>query len=338
VTGTNLRIISINTNLYYTGNYYLYQPTMELDPSGQLAWLISELAAAEAAGQRAYIIGHMPMGTGDAFHAASNYFDQIVNRFSATIAALFFGHTHNDQFQIAYNNYTQQTYQNALEVSYVCPAMVPNSGNPAFRIYSVDPVTFAILDSVTYFANTTAPGYQTTGPVWEKYYSAKEAYGPLVTPPLTDPKAELTPAFWHNVTVALQNNATAFAEYNARLTRGLNPGNYTAATQAKTICELRAAQSQYNCDVITPNVNFNKREVGSRPGEAQKVFRKVGEIKEGECEGGRMRSILSNIVGQHGLLESAFEEYKDKYKEGFEKYKQKREIGELRSRKLMFSV
>ncbi len=30
---------------------------MEADPSGQLAWLISELAAAEAAGERVYIIG-----------------------------------------------------------------------------------------------------------------------------------------------------------------------------------------------------------------------------------------------------------------------------------------
>ena len=100
VTGTNLRIISINTNLYYTGNYYLYQPKMESDPSGQLAWLISELAAAEAAGQRAYIIGHMPMGTGDAFHDGSNYFDQIVNRFSATIAALFFGKNHPSSFDL----------------------------------------------------------------------------------------------------------------------------------------------------------------------------------------------------------------------------------------------
>jgi sphingomyelin phosphodiesterase len=64
---------------------------METDPSGQLAWLVSELQAAEDAGERVYIIGHMPMGAGDAFYDGSNYFDQIVNRYDATIAALFFG-------------------------------------------------------------------------------------------------------------------------------------------------------------------------------------------------------------------------------------------------------
>ena len=64
---------------------------MEQDPSGQFAWLVSELAAAETAGERVYVIGHMPMGVSDAFRDASNYFDQIVNRYSATIAGLFFG-------------------------------------------------------------------------------------------------------------------------------------------------------------------------------------------------------------------------------------------------------
>jgi len=63
---------------------------MESDPSGQLAWLVSELDAAEQAGENVYIIGHMAMGLDDALHDGSNYFNQIVDRYSATIAALFF--------------------------------------------------------------------------------------------------------------------------------------------------------------------------------------------------------------------------------------------------------
>jgi sphingomyelin phosphodiesterase len=89
--GGNLRMISINTNLYYIDNYWLFEDPMESDPSGQLAWLVSQLDAAEKAGERVYIIGHMPMGESDAFRDGSNYFDQIVNRYSATIAAMFFG-------------------------------------------------------------------------------------------------------------------------------------------------------------------------------------------------------------------------------------------------------
>ena len=86
-----MKVISINTNLYYKENFWLYEATMEYDPDGQLAWLVSELQAAETAGQRVFIIGHMPLGANDALHDGSNYLGQILNRYDATIAALFFG-------------------------------------------------------------------------------------------------------------------------------------------------------------------------------------------------------------------------------------------------------
>ena len=91
IPDTNLRIISFNMNMYYKENFWLYEPTIETDPSGQLKIIVNALQAAEDAGERVYIIGHMPMGSGDALHDGSNYFDQIVNRYEATIAALSFG-------------------------------------------------------------------------------------------------------------------------------------------------------------------------------------------------------------------------------------------------------
>lgn len=76
---------------------------MERDPSGQLAWLVTELEAAEDAEERVWLMGHMPLGTSDSFHDQSGYFDQIIQRFDTTISALFFGHTHQDEFQISYS-------------------------------------------------------------------------------------------------------------------------------------------------------------------------------------------------------------------------------------------
>lgn len=67
---------------------------MERDPSGQLAWLVTELEAAESAREQVWLLGHMPLGTSDSFHDQSEYFDQIIQRFDATISALFFGTTH----------------------------------------------------------------------------------------------------------------------------------------------------------------------------------------------------------------------------------------------------
>jgi sphingomyelin phosphodiesterase len=87
----NLRVISLNTNLFYTFNFWLYEEPSMLDPDDQLMWLSFELADAEERGERVYIIGHMPMGVPDAFRAESHLFDLIVNRYSDTIAAMFFG-------------------------------------------------------------------------------------------------------------------------------------------------------------------------------------------------------------------------------------------------------
>ncbi|EEA25335.1 hypothetical protein TMatcc_006440 [Talaromyces marneffei ATCC 18224] len=292
--GSNLRIISINTNMYYKQNFWLYEAKMETDPSGQLAWLVNELQAAEDAGQRAYIIGHMPMGSGDTFHDGSNYFDQIVNRYAATIAALFFGHTHKDQFQISYTDYTAQSAANAVEVSYIAPALTPTSGMPAFRVYSVDPDTFAVLDITTYIADMSDPNYQTAGPTWTKYYSVKEAYGPLVTPPLTDASAELTPAFWHKLTEVFSSNQTAFDEYHVRKTRGYDLSSCTGTCATQDICQLRAAQAQYNCVTVSPGVHFKRDDVETD----------VAHGAHGDsCEGSPAKSILNALMTNENLRE-----------------------------------
>ncbi|KAI8633042.1 V-type ATPase [Xylariaceae sp. FL1651] len=255
--GGNLRIISLSTNLYYVHNYWLYGEPMERDPSGQLAWLVRELDAAEKAGERVYIIGHMALGSRDAFHDTSNYFDQIVNRYEATIAALFFGHTHFDEFEISYRNYSHRSAEHALAVSYVGPAMTPTSGHPAFQVYDIDPVTFGVLDVTTYIANMSDPAFHTAdGPVWTKYYSAREAYGALVNPPLEPLESEnelekgrreLDPAFWHEVTEVFEKNPAAFDQFMARKRRGWVTDTCDENCKKAEICKLRAGRAQDNC-------------------------------------------------------------------------------------------
>lgn len=213
-----------------------------------------------------------------------------------------------DQLEIAYSDYstdyTLRTADDAIEVSYICPSMTPTSGPPAFRVYSVDPVTFGVLDIETYIANISDPSYQTE-PLWQKYYSAKEAYGPLVTPPLTDPTAELTPAFWHNVTAAFVMDDAAFQGYIARKSRGFDVSNCTGVCKSNEICGIRAAESQYNCATITPGISFKKRD--------EVVERTLGSVEVGECEGSRARPILAKIAAQHGILEEAARRAVEKY-------------------------
>ncbi|AEO67682.1 uncharacterized protein THITE_2116556 [Thermothielavioides terrestris NRRL 8126] len=296
--GGKLRVINLNTNLYYIDNFYLYEEPMELDPSGQWAWLVAQLDAAEKAGDRVYIIGHMPMGVSDAFREASNFFDQIVNRYQDTIAAMFFGHTHADHFQLSYSDYSAQSFTNAVAMSYIVPSLTPTSGMPAFRIYTVDPVTFAVLDAETYIADTSDPSFQTASPVWKKYYSAKAAYGPLVQPPVAadDAAAELSPAFWHNVTAALAADQAAFDAYYARKSRGWAVSACTGDCVTNEICALRAARSQDNCAVLQPGLHFAKRAA-----EAEAVGANGMKRHRDECGVPVAREALAALATKDGL-------------------------------------
>ncbi|RAL15751.1 acid sphingomyelinase [Aspergillus homomorphus CBS 101889] len=296
-SGGNLRIISFNTNFYYKENFWLYEKTMQTDPNGQLAWLVSELAAAETAGERVWLMGHMPMGSGDTFHDASNYFNQIIQRYEATIAAVFYGHTHKDEFEIAYSSYTDQTANTATMMSYIAPALTPTSGNPTFRVYSVDPVTFGILDFTVYITNMSSPTYQDK-PVWEKYYSVKEAYGALLNPPVTDSAAELTPAFWHNVTALFKSDDAVFQDYYARKSRGWDVASCTGDCKSAEICQLRAAESQYNCVEIKPGINFKRKRDTSSDSSSGSQERACGESIVG--------NIFSNFDGAvEALIQAA---------------------------------
>jgi sphingomyelin phosphodiesterase len=119
---------------------------MPRDPSGVLAFIVSQLQIAEDSGERAWIIGHIPPGRPDALYDYSSYLDQIVQRYDGTLAAMFWGHTHRDQSEISYTDYTNQTAENARMVGYIAPSLTPTSRNPNFRVYGVDPMTFAVLD------------------------------------------------------------------------------------------------------------------------------------------------------------------------------------------------
>jgi sphingomyelin phosphodiesterase len=170
----------------------------------------------------------------------------------------------------------------------------------------VDPVTFAVLDMITYIANMSSPNYQTHGPVWQKYYSAKETYGPLVTPPLTNPMAELTPAFWHNLTAVFESNDAVFQGYYARKSRGWDVSSCTGTCKTEEICQMKAGQAQYNCVPITPGINFVKRD--------EQSLRFPGHVHETECQGSRARPILAKLAAREGMLEEALQRAREKYK------------------------
>ncbi|KAJ2894250.1 sphingomyelin phosphodiesterase [Zalerion maritima] len=309
---STLRIISLNTNLYYVQNYWLYQKEMETDPSSQFTWLVSELQSAEDAGERVYIIGHMPMGAHDAFRNPSNYFDQILSRYGHVVSGMFFGHTHKDEFQVSYSSYgssfADRKAEDATGVSWIAPSLTPTDGHPAFRVYTVDPATWMVLDAETYAADMSSPAFQAEGPVWLKYYGAREAYGALVQPPRPPAGGsgaregaaavgELGPAFWHGVTEAfLLSPNEALAGYVERKTRGYSPE--TCEDQEcvdSTVCMLRGGRAQDNCFEPELGQQIFKRGLDGN-GERREVHRD-------SCGVGVAREVLGMLKGRRDLRE-----------------------------------
>ncbi len=178
-------IISLNSDVWYYFNFYAYIGANTVDPTGAFSILIDYLLEAEEQNQAVWLIQHVNVGGStdyEALPAATDLYYQIVDRFNNTIRATFFGHTHNDELGVFYtNNATVQSADTAASVAYIMPSVTTYTNlNAGFRYYLVDPDTFDILDSITYYANVSNTNeWEKTGEVvWELEYSARETYDP----------------------------------------------------------------------------------------------------------------------------------------------------------------
>ncbi|KAF9993685.1 hypothetical protein BGZ80_001433 [Entomortierella chlamydospora] len=260
------RIISLNTNFCYTMNFYLYAHTSDYDPNGEINWLITQLQAAEDAGERVWIMGHVGPSQTDCLQNWSALYYQVVQRYSPhVIAEQFFGHTHYDEFALYYGP-GSKTSQNALATAWIGPSVTPYTNlNPGFRVYKVDTKSWNVFDSQTYVANLDkAATWDSTGatPNWHLEYSARQAYGAYA--PIAD-NLPLSASWWHNVTTAFQSNSAAFNEYWTYRGKSSNKIGACAAGSAcstEMICDLRAGQSSDSCTKIS--LSLKKRSDDNR--------------------------------------------------------------------------
>ncbi|KAK0563885.1 hypothetical protein OC844_001983 [Tilletia horrida] len=177
-----LRVITVNTDFWYRNNIFTNINTTNPDNSGMLRFLTDELQKAEDNLERVWIVGHVLTGWdgSNGLDNPTNLFYQIVDRFAPrTIAGIFFGHTHEDQFSVFYaNNATNKAAGQAVANAYMGPSVTPGSSvNPSLRFYDIDPETYDVLDVHQYYTQLQdvqpAPGQ---GPTFQLLYSARAAY------------------------------------------------------------------------------------------------------------------------------------------------------------------
>ncbi|XP_071405093.1 cyclic GMP-AMP phosphodiesterase SMPDL3A isoform X2 [Pithys albifrons albifrons] len=150
-----LRIISLNTNLYYSPNSVTVNIT---DPADQFAWLEGILETSSEKKEKVYIIGHVPIGYlpyARNTTAIREYYNErlvkIFRKYSSVIVGQFFGHTHRDSIMVLLDE--EEKPVNSL---FVAPAVTPvknvwqmESNNPGVRLYQYDFLDYSLL--VYYF-------------------------------------------------------------------------------------------------------------------------------------------------------------------------------------------
>ncbi|CAM9601960.1 unnamed protein product [Bubo scandiacus] len=228
-----LRLVSLNMNFCSQGNFWLL--INATDPAGQLQWLVGVLAAAEQAGEKVHIIGHIPPG--HCLRSWSWNYYRIVSRFEGTIAAQFFGHTHVDEFEVFYD---EETLTRPVSVAFVAPSVTTYINlNPGYRVYEVAGAypgsSHAVLDHETFILNLTranaAPGAR---PRWQRLYGARQAYG----------LPSAFPADWDRLIRRLQDDERLFQRFWFHLHKGHPPRPPCGdACKAALLCALRTARS-----------------------------------------------------------------------------------------------
>ncbi|XP_015215223.2 cyclic GMP-AMP phosphodiesterase SMPDL3A [Lepisosteus oculatus] len=157
----NLRLISLNTNLYYSPNNVTINIT---DPAGQFEWLEQTLQQSLQNNEKVYIIAHVPVGylpyARDTTAIREHFNERLVKIFrnySAVIAGHFYGHTHRDSIMVLLDD-----EGNPVNSLFVTPAVTPiksileaDTNNPGVRLYQYNSQDYSLLDIWQYFLNLT---------------------------------------------------------------------------------------------------------------------------------------------------------------------------------------
>lgn len=169
---------------------------------------------------------------------------QIIQRYSPhVIANIFFGHTHEDQISIYYDN-----NQEPVVSGWIGPSLTPLTNlNSGYRMYEVDDSTWEIYDAYTFYAdvNTFASLNITdgNGPVFKLEYSTREAYGAAANWP---DDAPLNATFWQRVTEAMEKDRDLVELFNTYQGKSSvrSPNCTSEACAIAKICYIRSGSAE----------------------------------------------------------------------------------------------
>ncbi|GAB1607193.1 hypothetical protein Ahia01_001002500, partial [Argonauta hians] len=195
VISPGFRLISLNTNLYYSLNTLTANST---DPGAQLRWLRHQLEQARLNNEKVLLMAHVPPGIFERSASLqwmySHFNDQLVHlltQYAGVITACIFGHEHTDTFRLLYDDAHQP-----VSVLLMAPAVTPmtstlpgvGANNPGIRLYHYNRTDHRLLNYHQYYLDLAAT--TTHRADWQLEYRAVED----LLPPLPPPPASSSPS------------------------------------------------------------------------------------------------------------------------------------------------
>jgi len=238
-----LRLIAVNTVLYYSNNYIVLNTTV--DPAGQFAWIRSELAAARAAGQKVFIAGHLPPGfevwsdTSSVLRPEfTDKFAVVLDGFHDIVAGSFWGHVHIDSFKIWADSSATGMAGPASPV-FLAPSLEPEGRNPVVRLFAFDDKSYDPLDYTDFWYDVETANK--LGKLeWTEKYRPSKAYG----------TSNLTVAGLRDLYKRMQQDDTLFQRYNVNLHGMPTAKACTGVCKKRMLCAMYSVHSQEHANCI----------------------------------------------------------------------------------------
>jgi len=173
-----LRIVAVNTAMFFCANALI--PFNTQDPGDQNAWLRAELEDARNAGDKVFLIAHVPFGLDEEtriYQMWRVFHDQLVEAMDGfhgnTIAASFYGHNHINSFKIMRNS-----DGSGASVGFLTSSVSPKPlENPSITKFVFDlEAPFTIRERINYYIDIEESN-KVGEIVWKKSYSTAENYG-----------------------------------------------------------------------------------------------------------------------------------------------------------------
>ncbi|XP_048759893.2 acid sphingomyelinase-like phosphodiesterase 3b [Ostrea edulis] len=193
---SGVRILALNTNLYYTSDKVTAGVP---DPAQQFSWMEEVLNSSRVNNEKVLVTGHVPpgmappLGTRWMYEDFHKKFNAIIYKFSDIITGLHFGHEHNDNFRVFYD----QEDKPVLSL-FMAPSVTPwrfkipalgvtgKAHNPGFRLIKYDQSTGRHLDLIQYYMDLPESN-RLQKPLWKiEYVATKDMSIPDITPASMD--------------------------------------------------------------------------------------------------------------------------------------------------------